>query len=86
MLSAENLIQERLFLKLGLPFPMAFSESVLCFAGKDRNLVVSTGPKVSSNTSDDHGIPAILYVLHDQIKSVGLKTDAHEILVIVGST
>jgi hypothetical protein len=35
---------------------------------------------------DDHSIPAILYVLQDQIKSVGLKTDAHEILVIVGST
>ena len=35
---------------------------------------------------DDHGIRAILYVLQDQIKSVGLKTDAREILVIVGST
>jgi hypothetical protein len=35
---------------------------------------------------DDHSIPAILYVLQDQIKSVGLKTDPHEILVIVGST
>jgi len=34
---------------------------------------------------DDHSIPAILYVLQHQIKSVGLKTDTHEILVIVGS-
>jgi hypothetical protein len=34
---------------------------------------------------DDHGILAILYVLQDQINGVGLKTDPHEILVIVGA-
>jgi hypothetical protein len=34
---------------------------------------------------DDHGIPAVLYVLQDQINCVGLKTDPHEILVIVGA-
>jgi DNA polymerase III delta prime subunit len=35
--------------------------------------------------SDDHGIPAVLYVLREQIKRVGLGTDTHEILVIVGA-
>jgi hypothetical protein len=34
---------------------------------------------------DDHGILAVLYVLQDQIKCVRLKTDTHEILVIVGA-
>ena len=39
-------------------------------------------PKV--HRRDDHCIPAVLYMVQDQILCVGFQTDTHAILVIIG--